>query len=170
MKPAFLIVDMQKAYFEGDSRKSMEGAIPYINESAKLFRDRNLPVVWIQDIDEDDKVTPGTVGFELLEELNVKPDETRIHKLYGNAFNKTDLADILQDAGVDLVVISGFCAEYCVLSTYRGALNHDLVPVLLKDGIAGGDEENLRCVKKISDVISFTMVRKMLENVGKSPV
>lgn len=45
-------------------------------------------------------------------------------------------------------------------------MNHDLVPVLLKDGVASGDEENLRCVKKISDVISHTMVRKILENVG----
>lgn len=164
MKPAFLVVDMQKAYFEGDSRKSMEAVMPYINETAKLFRERNLPVVWIQDVDEDDGVIPETGGFEILEELKVEPGETRIHKRYGNAFNKTDLASRLQNAGIDVVVISGYCAEHCVLSTYRGALNHDLVPVLLKNGVAGGDEENLSCVKKISDVISYTMVSKVLEN------
>lgn len=123
MKPAFLIVDMQKAYFEGDSRKSMEGATEYINETAKMFRERSLPVVWIQDIDESDGV-----------------------------------------------IISGYCAEHCVLSTYRGALNHDLEPVLLKNGVASGDGENLACVEKISNAISFTMVSKMLENVGESPV
>jgi nicotinamidase-related amidase len=51
--------------------------------------------------------------------LNILDSDVHIHKTYGNAFNKTSLEDELRKLGVDTVIITGFCAEYCVLSTYR---------------------------------------------------
>jgi nicotinamidase-related amidase len=36
------------------------------------------------------------------------------------------LAAALQPLGVDTLIFTGFCAEYCVLATYRGAEDLDL--------------------------------------------
>ena len=165
MKPAFMIVDMQKEYYKGAAGDSMASASEYINEVLGYFRDRKLPVIWIQDIDRDSGVVPGTDGFEVIESLSKKEGELTIFKEYGNSFNKTECGNILKKENVDLVLISGYCAEYCVLSTYLGAKDLDFTPVLLKNGVAGGDAENLGFVEKICDTVSYGIVKKMLENL-----
>lgn len=98
--------------------------------------------------------------------LEKESDEIGIQKEYGNSFNKTECGNILKRKNVDVIVITGFCAENCVLSTYRGALDWDFTPVLLKNGIASGDNENLKFVEKISDVVSYTIIRKILGNIS----
>jgi hypothetical protein len=50
-----------------------------------------------------------------------------------------------------------------VLSTYRGALDLDLTPVLLRGAIASGDQGNLGFVLKLCDVATFRFLKKALE-------
>jgi nicotinamidase-related amidase len=52
------------------------------------------------------------------------------------------------------IILSGYCAEYCVLSTYRGAKDLDFKPVLLRNALASGNRKNIRFVEDISDTIS----------------
>jgi len=165
MKPALLVVDVQKAFFEDDpiTAQSLEKAIEYINAAIALFREKRLPVLCVQDIDQEDKRVPGEDGFELPDSLNILDSDVHIHKNYGNAFNKTPLADELRVLGIDTVIITGFCAEYCVLSTYRGAKDLDLTPILLRDSLASSTPENIRFVESISDIISYGALEKVLE-------
>lgn len=44
---------------------------------------------------------------------------------------------LLQSDGVDLVVVAGYVAEFCVLSTTRGALERGYRSAILAEGIAG---------------------------------
>ncbi len=155
---------MQKEFCVGKAAESMATASWYINAVAVHFRKKNLPVVWIQDMDKQYGVIPGTKGFEIIDSLERLENEIVIHKEYGNSFNKTDCGKILKQQNVDTLIITGFCAENCVLSTYRGALDLDFTPALLQHGVAGEDMENLRFVEKICDGISYKMVVKMLEN------
>ena len=85
--------------------------------------------------------------------MDVLASDVHIHKTYGNAFNKTPLHAELQRLGVDTVIITGFCAEYCVLATYRGAEDLDLTPVFLRGALASGSLENITFVESVSDVI-----------------
>gem|GEM_PF-3513849 len=62
------------------------------------------------------------------------------------------------------VIIVGFCAEYCVLSTYRGAEDHGLTPVIMRGGLASAKPENINFVENISNIISYPVLAKMLEN------
>ena len=165
MKPALMIIDMQKEYFTGNAKESMTAASEYINEVVGYFKEKKLPIIWVQDIDKESGVIPGAEGFEVIDLLDKESDEIKIHKEYGNSFNKTECGNILKKEKVDVIVITGFCAENCVLSTYRGALDWDFTPVLLKNGIASGDNENLKFVEKISDVVSYKIIRKMLQNI-----
>ncbi len=164
MKLALMIIDMQKEFYVGKTVSQMDSAVEYINASIPLFEAKNLPIIWVQDVDENDGVVPGTVGFEFIDSLKPKADSIRIHKKYGNSFNKTDCDKILKENEIDTVLITGFCAEYCVLSTYRGAKDLDYFPVILKNGIASVEESNKEFVENISDTITFGMLKKMLDN------
>jgi nicotinamidase-related amidase len=163
MKPALLVVDVQKAFFDDPvTAQSLERAIEYINAAIALFREKQLPVICVQHMDKDDKLVSGEKGFELPDQLKILASDLHIHKTYGNSFNKTPLASELQKLGVDTVIVTGFCAEYCVLSTYRGAKDLDLTPILMHGALASGNPENIRFVEGISDIISYGALKKVL--------
>ena len=160
-----MIIDMQKEFYVGKTVSQMDSATEYINAVIPLFEEKGLPIIWVQDVDEGDGVVPGTDGFEFIESLKPRADSIRIHKKYGNSFNKTDCDKILKEQGIDTVVITGFCAEYCVLSTYRGAKDLDYFPVILKNGIASTEESHKEFVENISETITYGMLKKMLESI-----
>jgi nicotinamidase-related amidase len=164
MNPALLVVDVQKAFFRIDpaTTQSLDSAIEYINAAIALFRDRGLPVICVQHMDKAENLVPGEDGFDLPDKLNILSSDLHIHKTYGNSFNKTPLEEELRKLGVDTVVITGFCAEYCVLSTYRGAQDLDLTPIILRGALASGIPENIKFVESISDIISYGVLEKML--------
>ena len=71
--------------------------------------------------------------------------------------------DDLRKLGVDTVIITGFCAEFCVLAAYRGAEDRDLTPILLRGALASATPENIRFVENISSIISYGALKKVLE-------
>ena len=163
MNLALMVIDMQKEFYVGQTKDQMDRATEYINAVIPMFEEKGLPIIWVQDKDEGEGVVPGTDGFEFIDSLRPKPDAIRIHKTYGNSFNKTDVDKILKEHGVDTVVMTGFCAEFCVLSTYRGAKDLDYFPVILKNGIASTDESRKRFVEEISDTITYGVLAKLLQ-------
>jgi nicotinamidase-related amidase len=165
MKPALLVIDVQREFYKNDAQtaQSLTDAVEYINAVIPLFRAKNLPIICIQHMDEKDKLMPGEDGFELPEGLNILPSDIRIHKTYGNAFNKTSLEGKLHELDIDTVIVTGFCAEFCVLSTYRGAKDLDLTPIVLRGSLASGTPENIKFVESISDIISYGALKKILE-------
>lgn len=168
MKPALLVIDVQKEFFKlsPTTAQSLNDAIEYINATITLFREKDLPVISVQHMEEEEGLVPGTEGFDLPDELNILPSDLHIHKTYGNSFNKTPLADELQALGVDTVIITGFCAEYCVLSTCRGAEDLDLTPIILRGSLASGVLKNIKFVESVNDVISYGALKKMLESMA----
>lgn len=165
MKQALVVIDVQKKFFDFSptTAQSLNDAIRYINAAVALFRKKELPVICVQHIDEEDNLVPGQEGFDLPEALDILSSDLHIHKRYGNSFNKTVLEESLQELGVDTVILSGFCAEYCVLSTYRGAQDVDLTPILLRGSLASNNLENIKFVENINDVISYGALKKVLD-------
>ena len=157
-----MIIDMQKAYYAGPTVPQMDAAAEYINYVLPVFREKGLPVIWVYNEDADDGAVPGNDLYEFIEALEPAEGDIKINKTYGNSFNKTDADKILKESGVDTIVMTGFCAEYCVLSTYRGAKDLDYFPVLLKNAIASVSDENKEFVEKISDTMTAGVLLKML--------
>ena len=165
MKPALIVVDMQKEYYAPQTKELMDRAVEHINYLIPMFEERGLPIIWVQDIDEEGGVVPGEDNFEVIDGLKPAADAVRIHKKYGNSFNKTELDAVLKDHSVDTPVVTGFCAEFCVLSTYRGAKDLDYFPIILKNGIASTDESRTRFVEDISETVTCGVLAKMLGEV-----
>ena len=163
MKPALMIIDLQKAYYDDDTKISMDNASHVINAVIPLFRKKNLPIIWIQHIDEEDGAEPGKTGFEFIDQLKPNSDDYRVHKRYRNTFNKTNCGEIIKKEHIDTVIITGYCAEFCIQGTTIGALDQDLVPILLKNGIAGGNDDNVKFIESINEIISYKALKKVLE-------
>ena len=164
MKPALLVIDVQKEFYKYSTQtaQSLNNAVEYINIAIALFRAKNLPIVCVQHMNEKDKLIPGEEGFELPEGLNILPSDICIHKTYGNAFNKTYLQCKLHELDVDTVIVTGYCAEFCVLSTFRGAKDLDLTPIILRGALASDSLENIKFVESISDIISYGALKMIL--------
>jgi len=66
------------------------------------------------------------------------------------------------EIGVDTVIVTGFCAEYCVLSTHRGAQDLDLAAIMLKGALASDNAERIRFVEEITEIISYGALKTLL--------
>ena len=164
MKLGLMVIDMQKAYYAGPTVPQMDTAAEYINYVTPLFAAKGLPVVWVYNVDEEDGAVPGNDAFEFIDSVKPASDVVPVHKRYGNSFNKTECDKIFREQGVDTIVMTGFCAEYCVLSSYRGAKDLDYFPVLLKNGVASVKETNKEFVENISETITAGVLANLLNN------
>jgi len=165
MKPALLVIDMQEIFFsEGpEVTRSLSSAVDYINYIIPLFRKKDLPIFVIEDMDVDEGRIPGSAGFDTTPKIDLDPSCPRIRKTYGNAFNKTDLHHQLQELDVDTLFLTGFAASMCVLSTYRGALDLDYVPLLIRGSLADSSQERIDFVEGISNLLSYGALDKLIE-------
>lgn len=163
MKPALLVIDMQNEFFDSkQARGPLESAVEYINAAIDLFRKKNLPIIVIQHKTEEQNLVPGRSGFDVHKSIKLKPQDVRITKTYSNSFTKTGLAEKLRDLDVDTLIVTGFCAEYCVLSTYRGAQDFDFTPIILKSSIASENADHIRFVEEITETISYGALKTLL--------
>ena len=163
MKPALLIIDIQNEFFHLNQAcsDSLKSAIECINAAVDLFRKKNLPIVVIQHKSEGQGLVPGKSGFDVPESVKVGSQDLRVVKTYGNSFTKTELAEKLRELGVDTVIVTGFCAEFCVLSTYRGAQDFDFTSIILKGSLASDNAEHIRFVEEISETISYGALKAL---------
>jgi nicotinamidase-related amidase len=162
MKAALIVIDMQNVSYFGPSVQAMDGAATIINRVLPFFRDKGLPVVWVLNEDGNRSV-PGSAAFEMIPSLKALPGEKIIHKRAQNSFIKTELGEYLKGEGVDTPIISGYAAEYCVLSTYRGASENDYEPLLLRKGIASSNPAHTGMVEAICESLTPLALRKLLE-------
>ncbi|MEA5078322.1 MAG: isochorismatase family cysteine hydrolase [Anaerolineaceae bacterium] len=167
MKPALLVIDIQQAYFKESpvAAESLTNVIGIINYYIGMFRKYNLPVICVRNSEPDFGFVPGSDGYDVPESLEIEESDLHIDKTYGNAFNKTPLLEKLQELGVDTLFLTGFEAENCVLSTYRGALDLDLTPIIIRDTLASSHPENIPFVERIGSVISYAPLQKWLESL-----
>ncbi len=161
MSIALLIIDMQKAFKEIDKcSESINDALEYINETSKMFRAADKPVIIVQD--EEAGEGPDSDGFKLMDELHVEDTDLRISKVYSNSFWETDLDKLLKELEVEFLVISGFAAEHCVLFTYNGAVERGFNASILQHGIAGFDHDQVKETQYIRPVICIETLEYIL--------
>lgn len=162
MRPALLVIDIQNEFFNRTQAcdDSLKSAIADINAAIDLFREKNLPIVVIQH--KSKYLVPGKSGFDVHDSVKINPQDTRIVKTYRNSFKKTGLAEKLRGFGVDTVIVTGYSAEHCVLSTYRGAQNLDFTPLMLKGSLASKNEKHIRSVEETTETISYSALKMLL--------
>ena len=164
MKPALLVIDIQKAWLHEnkDLRASVEKRLSTINRAIRWFRKKKLPIIVIYHEEKQYGVVRGSKPFEFLEAVEVGVDDKIVIKHYPNSFCKTKLNAILRKTGCDTVAIVGLSASGCVLATFFGALDNDLTPFIVKNGVASHSEEHVRFAEEICGTVDIGSFEKTL--------
>ncbi len=167
MKPALLVIDIQNAFLTMVPDREKEVGMYMINAMIDLFRKNGYPIIRIyhQDLIEGPKT--DSEAFEFPTTVQIKPDDAKIIKHYGDGFNKTDLDKVLKDKGCNTVFLCGLSAVGCVLATSIGADNHDYKAFFIKDAIMSHNSTYTDNIEDIFGAISYDVVKVMLENSEK---
>lgn len=168
-KTAFLVIDMQNFYVaEVDTAISI---VPNINRIAETCREKGVPVIWVimRCAEEEGapsqwpiyhkyffteakghnhltKLSPGNSGYELYPDLDVKDTDRVVTKRRFSPFivGSSDLHDVLQEMGVENLIVAGTATNMCSESTARDAMMLDYKVVMVEDANAARyDDDHL---------------------------
>jgi biuret amidohydrolase len=116
------------------------------NELAGVFQLR-MAKAW-QRVTSANDVTPwflrDSPGFELVPELTPHPSEAVLDKITMSAFEGTPLEIVLRDCGITAFVIVGVATEIGIEPTVRHGADLGLIPIVVADACAGGDDAAAR--------------------------
>jgi nicotinamidase/pyrazinamidase len=146
-RPALLIIDMVKDNF--DEHKNLpitrlaRKIITPINDLISVFRGEGWPIVFStdafhrQDFIFSRGMNPhslaGSIGAEVIEELDRKEEDLWLPKPRFSAFLSTELDKWLGEREVTLCAVGGISTNFCVLTTVLDAICYDFKAVLLED-------------------------------------
>lgn len=167
MRPALIVIDVQKAFMPmmDDSEKEM--AIYAINAYIDLFRKYGFPVIRVYHSSEEYGVTPGTEPFEFDDQIKVLPDDPKVIKTYGNGFTKTDLDKVIKDNKCNTLFMCGLSSVGCVLATYMGSKDLDYTSFLIKDAMMSHNAQYTNQIEDIFEAVGYDVVTVMLNHAGK---
>lgn len=132
---ALLVVDVQDdVVAEAHARDAVVGNIGDLVDRA---RREGVPVVWVQHSDEE--LVRGSDEWRIVPELAPDESEPLVHKHYGDAFDETDLEEVLARLGVGRLVVAGAETDACIRSTLHGAVVRGYDATLVGDAHTTGD-------------------------------
>ncbi|MCK5443753.1 MAG: cysteine hydrolase [Maribacter sp.] len=169
-KGALLIIDMQKGSFTPRTpRYDTKGVVERINALAGIFRASDCPVIFIQhDGTELDEFIPNTIEWELLDELEVEPEDIVITKYANDAFYSSSLSSKLKELQIEELFVSGCATDFCVESTIQSALSKNFDITVVADAHTTGDRPNLTA-KQVIDHYNWVW-QNMIPTKGKIKV
>jgi nicotinamidase-related amidase len=115
---ALLVVDVQNGVVAGAHDR--DGVVANISTLVGKARAEDVPVVWVQHSGEG--LARDSDEWQLVPELGRHDDEALVHKAYADAFEETDLEDVLAERHVGRVVLTGAQTDECIRSTLHGAM------------------------------------------------
>jgi nicotinamidase-related amidase len=152
---------MQNGFCKPDGSLYAPGSEAAIDPVASLVdraHDAGVRVVFTRDVhppeqfdgahyyDEFERwgehVVEGSWEAEIVDELDVRPDDHVVEKHTYDAFHETELDGWLSARGVGDLVICGTLANVCVLHTAGSAGLRDYRPVLVEDCIGAIEEDH----------------------------
>jgi nicotinamidase-related amidase len=100
---ALLVIDVQAGVVADTYQR--DAVVANIGTLVDKARGAGVPVVWVQHSDE--QLMKGSQAWEYVPELARQAAEPLVHKTFGDAFEDTDLGDVLAKAGVGRLVVTG---------------------------------------------------------------
>ncbi|MFK3792852.1 MULTISPECIES: cysteine hydrolase family protein [Pseudomonas] len=145
-RQALIVIDIQNDYFAG-GKWPLVGVEAAADNAARLiraFRQKAAPVVHIRhEFASADApfFTPGSEGAQLHAKARNQGDEPVVLKHHVNAFRETELQTLLQQQGIEELVIVGNMSHMCVEGTARAAADLGYPVQVIDDACATLDLE-----------------------------
>jgi maleamate amidohydrolase len=162
-KPALVNIDLQKAYtavgefvtaYETDPKQ-----LDYVNQLARAFRAKKLPVVWTyvayMDSGEDcgvwgtrtntpdslQNIKAGSRRSEFDDRLEIdRKSDIIINKRMASAFHETNLNSLFSFHKIDTVVVTGGSTSGCVRATVVDSLQRSFRTIVPEECVADKHE------------------------------
>ena len=116
-RTALLVIDVQSGVV--DHAHQRDEVVANIGALVERARAEEVPLVWVQHSSEE--MAQGSDEWAFVPELEQQPAEPVVHKRFGDAFEETDLEEVLARAGVGRLVVAGAQTDACIRSTIHGA-------------------------------------------------
>jgi nicotinamidase-related amidase len=126
---ALVVIDVQVGVVEHAYDRDV--VVARIASLVERARTAAGPVIWVQH--SSDELVVGSPAWEVVPELVRASDEPVVAKTYGDAFEATDLEQVLRERGVGQLLVTGAQTDACVRSTLHGALARGYDTVLVSD-------------------------------------
>jgi len=151
-RPAVLVVDMCRAYFEEGSPLNLDqpSVIDATKELVTAARAAAVPVVWTR-VEYEPGGSNGGVWYskvpvlssfdrgnplaDWIEDLHPTANELVVTKQHASGFAGTDLADQLRKLPVDSLVICGVSTSGCVRATATDASAESFMPFVVAEAV-----------------------------------
>jgi ureidoacrylate peracid hydrolase len=168
-RTAHIIVDLQNGFMAPGQVAEIASArdiVPNVNRISDAVRKAGGLVVYIQNTFDDVAVrtwstffdhfcsperrarmieafSPGSDGHALWPGLDVLPEDLQVRKRRFGAFapGASDLHAILQDRGIDTLIVTGTASQVCCESTARDAMMLNYKVFFIADGNATFTDE-----------------------------
>ena len=152
-KYAVLVVDMLNDFVTGALKCDRGLAIvPKTKELLEGAREKGVPVIFcndahLKDIDHELKLWGnhaiiGTKGAEVIPELGLCEKDYVVPKRRYSGFFQTDLKLLLDELGVDTVIMTGLHTHMCVRHTSADAYQYGYNVLVAKDATDSFTEED----------------------------
>lgn len=126
---ALVVIDVQNGVVADAHRR--EQVLANVRTAVERARAAGVAVIWVQDAAEGRP--HGSEPWQIVPELDPAADEPRVEKLYGDAFEDTNLEEVLAGRGVGRLYIAGAQTDACIRSTLHGAFTRGYDTVLVAD-------------------------------------
>src|SRR3954454_1572452 len=133
---ALLVVDVQNGVVGGAHER--DAVVANVSTLVDRARREEVPVVWVQHNDDD--LARGSDEWRIVPELAPDEAEPLVEKSYGDAFEATNLEDVLSDLGVGRLVVVGAQTDACIRSTLHGAFARGYDATLVSDAHTTEDQ------------------------------
>jgi nicotinamidase-related amidase len=143
---ALLLIDIQKGFddvaYWGGARNNPQAE----SHAAALldhWRKKGLPVFHVKHCSTQagSRLAEGHPGNDFQDVVAPKNDEPVITKNVNSAFIGTDLKAMLEQQGIQQVVVVGLTTDHCVSTTVRMAANYGFDTVVVSDATATFDKK-----------------------------
>jgi nicotinamidase-related amidase len=133
---ALMVIDVQKGVV--DEAPLRDPVVARIGTLVDKARAEDVPIVWVQHSDQE--LSIGSEPWEYVPELVRRDSEPLVHKSFGDAFEDTDLEEVLAKAGIGRLVVAGAETDACIRSTIHGAFARGYDVTLVGDAHTAGDK------------------------------
>lgn len=145
-KRAVIVVDLQNEYLP-TGKLDLVGIEQAVTTAARVIADaraKAVPVIHVRHEFPDPAIPffqPGTDGVEIISQVAPQSGEAVVTKNYPNSFLQTELKQILDQQGIEEVVVIGAMSHMCIDATTRAASDFGYKVTVVHDACATRDLE-----------------------------
>jgi nicotinamidase-related amidase len=164
---ALLVIDVQNGIVNSGD---FAAELSLMESVIKDFKTSSLPVIFVRHFDdsEESPLYKGSVGSELHDSLKDHADYV-IEKQTPSSFFNTELANTLDQLGVNHLFIIGFETEFCCMFTAISAFDRGYKVTFIKNAIGTGntdetyDMPGLDIQRFVGQVLQWSSVIEVLD-------